>query len=70
MMDMDFTTGLINLAAAALAFGVVAIGLFKKGLEGAPLPRVRPLAFLKKLKVCENRKFSLDGSQIWLMEAQ
>jgi hypothetical protein len=31
---MDLMTGLINLAAAALAFGVVAIGLFKKTLTG------------------------------------
>jgi hypothetical protein len=30
MMEMDLVTGLIDLAAAALVFGVVAIGLFKK----------------------------------------
>jgi hypothetical protein len=29
-MEMDLMTGLINLAAAVLAFGMVAIGLFKK----------------------------------------
>jgi hypothetical protein len=30
---MDLMTGLINLAAAALAFGVVAIGFFKKNVD-------------------------------------
>ena len=29
-MDLDFVTSIVNLAAAALTFGAVAIGLFKK----------------------------------------